>query len=134
MKPATLHPSDRSGYIAITSALLISGLIVIVAVSLGLSSYLAQTSLARSYYKEASRALAEGCLDEALLKYAEDPAYAGDEVLAIGSDECEIVSVTPSGSDRIFRVTASFRSAVTNIEATVTEDLVISGWEEPAGF
>lgn len=129
-----LDHSRRSGYIAITSALLVSGLIVLVAVSLGLSSYLAQTSLTRSYYKEVSRALAEGCLDESFLKFAEDPAYAGDETVTIGDDMCEIISVEPSGADRAFRVNAVFLQTVTNIEAIVAEDLVIESWEEPAGF
>jgi hypothetical protein len=128
------QPTSRSGYVAIISALIISGLVVVIALSLGLGAQMAQTALTRSYYKEVSRALAEGCLDEALLQFAQDPAYAGNATLAIGADTCSIVSVEAAGDNHLFRTRAVFLSAATNLEATVANNLAILGWEEPVEF
>ena len=55
----------KSGYIAITSSIIIFGFVVALALAVGIGSFLTRNIIAGSYYKDISRALADAFSDTA---------------------------------------------------------------------
>ena len=121
---------NRSGYIAIVSALLIAlGIAVLVSVA-GIVSFLGRQEISDASFKERSRGLAESCVQIALLRLAEDPAYAGNETVPVDDEECRIVSVLP-GTERIISVRAGYEGAWTSLRVAATATEIVE-WEEPS--
>jgi len=138
----TIKKQKKDGYIALMSAIIISVLLITLSVTLSMTGYFARFDILNSEYKERSIALAEGCVDMAIIKIAGDSNYTpivGGEAISIGTDTCRIVSVTkdsPSAghttikTQGIFPATGGERS-YTNIETIVTSaDLNLVSWQE----
>jgi hypothetical protein len=138
MKYGNAHP--RAGFLALTSVLILFAFMLVLTTGIALTSFIARGTASRSYYKEVSRALAESCIEEALLRLAATSTYAGSEVLSVATnsipaDACTIGSIAASSSNLLIQATSSFQNAATNIRATVrASDLVIIGWEELKSF
>lgn len=122
----------EEGFIALVTAIALSLILLVVTVTLNQSGFLTRSTLLDSEYKERSSALAEGCVDTALLKLAADPNYIGLETITIGSDSCSILSVSPPGSPtRTIKTRAEFQEAATNLEVVInTSDLSVVSWNE----
>jgi len=124
------------GYIAITSAIVISILVLTIVLALSFSGFYGRTNIGNSYYKQISRALAESCVDSARLKIAYNPLYSPtNEIVAIGSDSCIINSVqtvpTPTPPRIIIKTEATINGAVTNLEVALHPlDLSVISWDE----
>lgn len=126
---------SQSGYVAITSATIMLLIIVLIVSTLGMSSSLSRTDISLFHFKEQSQALAEGCVEVALLRLAENKNYGGGENVTIGSSTCRIVSVVASGSEKIIRAEAEFQETNTNLVVTVKgTTLEIFSWEEVPNF
>ncbi len=120
----------NNGYIALVSALIIAGVIILFVATVGLSSFFARSYISDSYYKERSRTFAEGCAQAGLLKLAQNASYAGNETVNVtASDTCRIVSVVASGTGKILTVQGAFQDAYTNLKITVASG-TINQWEE----
>ncbi|MBI4129006.1 MAG: hypothetical protein HY460_03040 [Parcubacteria group bacterium] len=121
----------REGYIAATAAAMIAVLVTVIVAAVGFIAYLGRGNIAGSYYKERSRALAEACVNVALLALAGDPAYAGGETKAVDSDTCEIKAITVQGNTKLLEASAGFAGARTVFRVSVdANDLSLVGWEE----
>jgi hypothetical protein len=126
---------SKSGYVALMSALIISAVIILIVTVIGQVSFLGRSSIADVHFKEKSRALAEGCVNEALLKLSSSSSYAGNETINVASDTCKILSVAASSSGRIISTQAQFHNSFTNYRVTIASSAVsILGWEEVQGF
>jgi cytoskeletal protein RodZ len=127
------HPD---GYIALISAIIISAVLVILAVSISQTGFLARFNVADSEYKKQSSALAEACIDTALLRIAQDPTVsATSSPVNIGSNSCNIVSVQPgppyTSTPLTIQTQGVFQDAVTNIQVKVNADtLSLLSWQE----
>ena len=122
----------EQGFIALITAIALSLILLVVTVTLNQSGFFTRSTLLDAEYKERSSALAEACVDTALLKLAADPGYLGSETITIGSDSCFIVSVT---SLNTIRTTAEFQEAVTNLEVEIdASNLSVISWNELAHF
>jgi hypothetical protein len=137
-----LKNKKNGGYIALMSAIIISILLMTLSVTLSMTGFFARFDVLNSEYKERSIALAEGCVDMAMIKIAGDSNYSpivGGEVVSIGTDTCRIVSVTkdsPSAghttikTQGIFPTTGGERS-YTNIETIINStELTLVSWQE----
>jgi len=119
------------GYIAVTSALIISLLIMAVIFAVSLAGFYNRANISNSEYKEISNALAEGCVESALLDIATMSTYAGNETVLIGDKQCNIFPIETAGGQKIIKAKAVFQNAVTNLKITVNSlDLSIVSWEE----
>ncbi len=128
----TLH--DKGGYIALISTLIISAVIILLVASIGQVSFIGRAGTAAAHFKEKSRALAEACVNTALLKLAASSSYAGGETITVASDTCDILSIV-SSSTRIISAQAIFQNSYTNYKVTIPSSSVsISGWEEVKTF
>ena len=129
----------RSGYIALSAALIIMAFILILSAGAATTAYLGRSTVADPYRKDQSRALAESCVEAALLELANSGGYAGGEVLTVATstlrtDTCNILPVLASSTSKIIRAEAVFGNAATNIQAVVDADLRITSWEEVRDF
>jgi len=139
MRTHTPKPSkkiaDRDGFIALMSAITVSAVLMIITVTLSYSGFLARYNILSSEYKERSAALAEACVDLAILKLADDSGYAGNETISVGSDSCLIRPMTVSGSQKVIETQAIFQEAYTNLRVAVDDTtLAVASWEELANF
>ena len=123
------------GYIALTSALVITVLITAIAFTLSLSSFFTRANILNTNFKEVSHALAEACIETALLKLAQDSAYAGNEAIMVGSNQCSILTLESISNQKIIKASAVFQNTTTNLKITVfSSDLSVISWEELASF
>ena len=122
---------NNHGYITLTSAIILS--LVLMTVSLALSSYsfFSFSNIATNELKERSLALAESCAESALLKLKLDPTYGGNETLTINANQCSILPLETSGSQTIIKTKGTIQSITSSLEITVTmSDVTVVSWEQ----
>jgi len=124
------------GYIAITSAIIISLLLMAITFALSFSSFFGRHNVFDSQTKEISYALAEACAEKALLNLAQSSSYAGNETITVKSpDTCDILTVETAGSQKIIKTRAIFQKTTTNIKVVVNmPGPQIVSWEELPNF
>jgi len=127
---------QQKGFIALTSAIIISVLLLAITVSLGFSGFFTRLNILDSESKERSVALAEACIDTAILKLANSTDYvlvSADHVIPVGTDTCNIISLAPNPS-RSFPITiqtqACINKSVTNLEVIIDDNLDITSYKE----
>lgn len=114
-----------------TSAIIISILIMAIVFAISLSGYFSRSNVLTSEFKDTGLALAEGCTEKALLKYAENTSYVGNENITIGGKQCSILPIETSGSNKIIKTKAIVESVTSNIKVTfVSADMTLVSWEE----
>ena len=124
-----------SGYIAIVTAIIISVLIVVMAFTISLNSFIGRANILDSNFKEVSRALSEACFEEARLKLAQNSSYSGNEIINIGSDSCDILSVSSNGSQYVINTQAQYQDSYTDLIFTINSaDLSLVSWQEVGHF
>lgn len=118
------------GFIALMSVIIISATLLAIIVSANVIGFYGRVNVLDFEFKEQSAALAEACVNYAILKLAQDDSYAGDEIRPVGSDECKIY---PIGPNKIIETQGVYRNSYTNLRVTVdAADLHVVGWEEIA--
>lgn len=124
----------NKGFIALTSSIIISALILIIAFTLSLSTFFGRFNVLNAGFKEISYGLAEACADTALLKLAQNSSYGGNETINVDADTCLILPIESLTGQKIVKTKADFRGAVTNIKITASSSpagvLTIALWEE----
>ncbi len=130
---------NNGGYIALTTSILLSISLLLMVTAVSFQGFASRFTILESELKEESIFLAEACVQTAILKYAQDDSYTGDESVTIGTDSCYVVAVddTPVSATTI-EVTASSSDAFTNLAVTVDMtdpvNFDITAWEEVASF
>lgn len=130
----------RKGFVALITAIVLSVILMTVTVSLNQVGFLARSEVLDSEYKDRSSALAEACVDTALLKLANDPAYTvtTPTSVTVGSDTCSIDSVGTVGTQIAINTSAVFplpsitsQGAFTRLQIVVnSSDLTVVSWNE----
>lgn len=125
---------ERRGYIAITSAFIVSTLLLVIVLAASASAFFYRFNAVDAEAKAASQALAEACMDRALLTITKNPLYAGNETLTIApSNSCTIQAIGTSGAQKVITTSASTQNAATYLKVTVTlSPTTIVSWEEVA--
>mgnify|MGYP001558748722 FL=1 len=124
------------GYIAITSAIIISLLLMAITFALNFSSFFGRFNVFDSQTKEISQALAEACAEKALLNLAQNSSYAGNETITVKTpDTCDILTIETNGSQKTIKTTATFQKTTTNIKVMVNmPGPQLVSWEELSNF
>lgn len=132
------YNNKQSGYIALMSAIVISALLMLLAVTVSITGFLSRSNELDAEYKQRSLSLAQGCVQVALLHLAEDPNNTVSSAVNIGSDSCSIVSVqlnSPSMSQITIQTKAVFQDSVSNFQFIVSAaNLNIISWQELPGL
>ena len=118
------------------SAIVIMFLLTTITIGLGMSSFFGRFNILDSESKERSLALAEACVDSAILNIAQDASYnPSSESVVVGSVSCTIISVASSGSNKIIKTRGIFNQAYTNLKVEINNnDLSIESWQECANI
>jgi hypothetical protein len=106
------HAHAQNGYVALMTAIILGLVLLTLLVVASNTSLFGRFNVLDAENKEISRAVARSCADIALLKYAGNAAYAGDEVLDIGAYRCY---VRPADGSAL-QVQAVVRDAYTNLD------------------
>lgn len=98
------HYKGERGFIALTSTLILTIVLVLLVYSTSSGSFYARSSALSSEYKRISMGLSESCTNAALLKIAQNYNYAppfGGETVAVGPDTCVIRKVVHDTEDPV---------------------------------
>jgi uncharacterized protein (UPF0333 family) len=122
--------SRSQGFTAITSVLIISAVVLVVSISVSLLAIGEGQSGYSTYRGEDAYFLAEGCMEDALLKSKQNASYTGG-TLTRPEGSCT-VSIAKVGS--VWTITTSSSGTYTkNIQAVVQRNgsnLTLSSWKE----
>ena len=124
-----------NGFIALMSAVIISAVLLQVAVTASLGSFLYRENALDTELKARSSAAAHACVARAFLLIANDPAYSGLTLVSLNSiDICrfEVKGIYPKS----IRVQATSSSAaVTNLQINyIATSSKILNWHEVAVY
>ncbi|MFH1346922.1 MAG: hypothetical protein ABIH10_01585 [Spirochaetota bacterium] len=123
------------GYIAIISTIIISILLMTITLTVSSMGFFSRVNILDAEFKELSFALAEACVETALLKLSWNKSYNGNENISVGEYQCSILPIETVSSQKIIKTKAIFLKATTNLKITVQEsNLLIIFWEEIAKF
>lgn len=129
------RPSLQSGFVALMSALIISAVLLIVITFLSYSGFNSRSNALDAEFKERSSALAEACVDQALLEIANDSTYSGNATTTLGADDKCYVGVVPSGSfPKTFQTRGIYGGSYTNLRITISATPAIISWQEIPNF
>jgi|SRR3989344_3599404 len=123
------YKQRNEGFAALITAIVLSLVLIIVTVTLNRSGFFARSAILEAEYKEMSSALAEACVDIAMLRIATTPGYSvTNDPIAIGDETCTIDSVA---GDNI-QTSADVNGSVTRFEVIVdlSDDLAVISWNE----
>src|SRR3989338_11094541 len=135
--------TSNGGFVALITAIILSIILITVTVALNRIGFLTRSEISDAEYKNRSSALAEACVDTALLNLALDPTYqiTSPQQLSVGTDSCWIRSVTIAGTQNtietraVFPDTAINQGATTNLRIIVnSSDLSVISWDEIPSF
>lgn len=122
---------ENSGYIAVTTSIILSFLMLLVSTSLGFSTWFSRIGVLNSSYKATSYFLAESCLETAKLKLALNGSYAGNENITINTYQCSIKPITSPAGQKIITTQAKVSGATTNLKLIITyPQFQVVSWEE----
>ena len=125
----------NKGYIAITTSLILSFIMLAVAVALGSSSLFSRNNNLNFSFKKTSYFAARSCLDYALLQLSLNSGYGGNETRAVGLEQCSLLTIETSGSNKIIKARSQVKGATTNLKLTVqSSDLSTVSLEEVVNF
>lgn len=111
---------DQSGFVALTSAIIIVLVLVTITVIASLSGFLGRFNILDGELKEVSTGLAEACVEIAILKLSQNPLYAGNENdIPLEDGACDILTIAPSGGNKVVKTRAIFNNSYTNLEVEV---------------
>ncbi len=130
--------NEQGGFVALISVIILGIVLMAAVLSLanrGLAQRFMFLDLER---KDASDALAQGCLQSAIVAVVNDPTLTISstnwKIVHIGSATCGIYSITPntpSAGNSLIKTTASTSAATTNLEVVVgTTNGNIISWKE----
>ncbi len=125
----------NGGYIALTSVIIVSLLLLTVITALSSVNYFSRYNILENEYKDRSFALAEGCVDYAIGRLAGNSNYIGNETVNIGVGTCQVASVSSGAFPKtistvgIFPPTAAKKS-YTKLQAVVSSSFAISSFIE----
>lgn len=128
----------REGYVALMSVLIISAVLLIISVGLSLRSINeASMSLGEQESRKAL-AMADLCMEKALMKLESVLNYAGNESIILGDKSCDILTVSGNGN---FNRTVQTQGTVSNYTKKIKVEvsqispiMQILSWEEVAEF
>lgn len=107
------------GYIAITTSIILSFLVMAVALSLGSGSLFSRYHTVDFTDKRASFLGARSCMNYVRYRLGLNTNYAGNETVDIAGYRCTINAITSSPPNKVIPVRVAVGKATTNLKLTV---------------
>jgi hypothetical protein len=109
---------DR-GFIALMSSIIISVILILIIMNSSFTGFYSRMNILDSEVKERSSALADACIDIALLGFAQNPLYSGNVTVPVNDKTCYISTVTSTLAEKTFTVRGIYMNSYTNLKITV---------------
>lgn len=128
----------NKGFIAITSIIIISAILLSVSIGISYRSMArAQSNFSSSSYHEANY-LSERCAEYALLELERTLGYSGEEEISTVEGSCNILEVLGNGNtNRIIMTTGTVLEHMAKTRIVISEIypiMTISSWDTVADF
>jgi len=128
-----LQPGN--GYIAITSAIIVTIIVVSVILTTSSIGYFGRFNVLGTLFKEEGNAFANACADTALLNLALDIDYAGNETITVASSTCTIMAIETNGDEKTIKTQAVENDRTSNLKVILdTTNFTIVSWDEVVTF
>lgn len=128
------HKHSERGFIALMSAVVISATLLLLAAGIGLSGIYDRFDQLDSELKERSNALAEACVDVALLQLSSNPNFNSPTMVALPPHQCFMGNFSANGGLVTFETQASSSNYFTNLKVTYSTNHAVSSWQEIPTF
>ena len=128
--------SNNHGYIAITTSIILTIVVTLLALSFNLSSSSNHITASALRNKNLSLSLANGCAEHALLQLKASSSYAGNEMISVNSRTCTIFPLeTPDSNTKIIKTSDSSSGYTGNIKIQLDlGGFSIVSWQELTSF
>ncbi|HVW71757.1 MAG TPA: hypothetical protein VHB93_01235, partial [Candidatus Paceibacterota bacterium] len=98
------------GFIALTSVLIISAVILLLVVGASIPVFYARMDMLESEWKLQSQLWAKSCVEVTVLHLVADPAYVGGDTVAVGDTSCTVSTFTHAGDHQQFAVKINYHA------------------------
>lgn len=127
----------QKGFAALTAAIIISTILLVMMAGTAGIAWRGRFAALDYENKKISVALAQACVQTAILELAQNPAYLGNEIIAVGADRfCKICPIQKSS---FYMYMINSRAAYGNTYTNLTVKIISDGsnfdpvsWEETA--
>jgi len=124
----------QKGFIAITTVLIISALVLIVGIGISLESIgemkmgLQRSLSSQAYY------LANLCAEQTLMKLKENSSYLGDETINMENGNCTIEPIEGNWTIKVSAFSSGQVKKMKLIVSQINPEIIVDSWEEVAEF
>ncbi len=126
------------GYIALISILIISAVLLLIALSSGQLGTGWTKMMIQKIQAAKSGYLAQSCAEEALMKIAENPAYAGSETVNLNGKTCQILAIENlGGQGRRIKTVSNADNQTKRVKIEISQispKITVSLWQEVSAF
>ena len=125
----------NNGFVALMSSIIISVILLLLIATTSLTGFYGRTNVSEYEFKEKSAALAEACVNYAILQLTIDGSYAGNESIPVGDAGCQIRPIAISGANKIIETQAIYQDSYTNLRVVAnTATLSVVSYDEVSTF
>ena len=123
----------QKGYIALTSMLIISAVVLFLVLSITFISISQKITIIGHNEARTSYYLAEACAHYAIIQLQENIDYSGQEEVEVGNNSCYIENIAGNGnSDRLIFTKSQVNNYISRIKVEIAEirpKTVIKSWQ-----
>jgi len=129
-----LFLKKQKGFIAITTVLIISALVLMISIGISLESIgemkmgLQRSLSSQSYY------LTNLCAEETLMKLKENSSYLGDETINVENGNCTILPIEGNWTIKVSAFSSGQIKKMKLIISQIDPEIIVDSWEEVAEF
>ena len=120
-----MSKNKNLGFIALTSVIILSVLLIIITAALSFANYFGQYNILNNELKQKTYALGEGCLNYAIMRSAGDQSYNGNECIKLANNFCKIISVSTGAFPKTIITQSVVQKNYSNSQAIIGPDLKI---------
>lgn len=113
--------NSKNGFIALTSVIIITAILILVATTISFSGFFARFNILDSELKTQSGNLAGACISEGLLVAAHNLSHIATTTIIVGKNylgQCDLGPIPTSGNPRFFFTQASSSEHFTTLKTT----------------
>jgi hypothetical protein len=107
------------GYMAITTAIILAVVMMLVGISLSFSAFFSRTNGVSHTNKKKTLFAAHGCIEYGLLQLSLDNTYPGNETITLPNENapltCTLLPIASSGSNKVVKTTSTVSNITTNL-------------------
>lgn len=125
---------EQKGFIAITTVIIISALVLMIGIGISLESIgemkmgLQRSLSSQSYY------LTNLCAEQTLMKLKENSSYLGDETINVENGNCTILPIEGNWTIKVSAFSSGQVKKMKLVVSQIDPEIIVDSWEEVAEF